>query len=127
MTADSDKLPLCVFLDTEVFRSASFNWARSSFQILRECVAKGSIQVVTTDIVVREMRNGIRSELNDFGQHLQKALRSSEVIRPLQDERLSALDELAQAKSLRERMCALADNYLSDISTTVLAVPARAL
>jgi hypothetical protein len=122
-----DDLPFCVFLDTEVYRSESFDWTRTNFATLRERVTRGSIRLVTTDIVVRELRNGISTLLNDFDQHLQKAVRRANVVRPLNDQRVSSLLHLADDKLTIEGLWSSAEQFLHELSTTVLSVPETAV
>jgi hypothetical protein len=59
MPSDDDDLPFCVFLDTEAYRSALFNWMHPILVALRERIRKGSIELVITDIVLREMQHDL--------------------------------------------------------------------
>lgn len=125
MSRDNE-LPFCVFLDTEVYRGASFDWTRPNFVSLRERVRKGSIELVTTDIVVREIRNGIRSLVNEFDQHVQKSARQAAVVRCLGDDRIAAIHELAKNKLTHDRIWKSADTFLAELSTTLLRMPETA-
>jgi PIN domain len=126
MTSD-DTLPFLVFLDTEVYRSASFDWTRPTFTSLLERVERGSIELITTDIVLRELRNGLRALLGEFDQHVQKAARHSGVARSLDDERVKALLRLADNKPSFDAIWQRAEQFLDALSTTVVDVPESAV
>jgi PIN domain-containing protein len=117
------ELPFCVFLDTEVYRAASFDWTRDNFSSLRERVARGSIELVTTEVVVREMKRGIRALLNEFDQHVQKVAREANIVQVLEDDRVTALRQLAAHKLQPEKLWASAAAFLDETSTTVLTMP----
>jgi hypothetical protein len=125
--AHDDDLPFCVFLDSEAYRSASFDWTRPNFAVLRDRVARGSIELVTTDIVIRETRAGVRALLNEIDQHVQKAARGAGVVRSLDDSGVSALLRLAETKPSFDAVWSRAEVFLRELSTTVIAVPDTAL
>jgi PIN domain len=124
--APDDSPPFCVFLDTEVYRSASFDWSRPTFAALRERVERGSIELITTDIVIRELRRGLRTLLSEFDQHVQKAARHAGVVRSLGDERVQALLRLADDKLGFDAVWQRTEQFLDALSTTEVATPETA-
>jgi PIN domain len=121
--ATDDDLPFCVFLDTEAFRATSFDWSHPNLLALRERVRKGSIELVTTDIVLREMQHGISELLEEFHQQLQKSAKRAAVLRPLNDDAVNNLLRLAKNKPNVERLFSATDQFLRDLSVTSLPVP----
>ena len=90
MQRELKDLPLCVFLDTQVYRAASFDWAAGTFAALRERVAEGSIELVTTEIIRQEIRSGIREVLNEFAQDVRK-IRHTGLVRQLKADYVEAI------------------------------------
>lgn len=118
-------LPFSVFLDTQVFRAASFDWAAGNIAALRERVAKGSIELVTTEIIRKEIRRGIREVLNEFTQDVRK-IRHAELGRQLNLDPVDTVTSLKNAKLDIEKLWAAADKFQADVQTTVLEAPASA-
>lgn len=104
--------PFCVFLDTEVYRSVGFDWSQGLFSSLRTRVKRGSIRLVTTDVVTRELHKSIRSYLNEFDQHLQKAARHAGVVRANANHGVAALLQLVTERPAPQAVLEQADNML---------------
>ena len=119
-------LPLCVFLDTQVYRAMSFDWGAENFAALRERVVKGSIELVTTEIIRQEIRSGIREVLNEFAQDVRK-IRHTRLLGQLNADHVDAVTSLKNAKLNFEKLWAAAEEFLAVVQTTVLEPPASAL
>lgn len=120
---DEPTLPLCVFLDTEVFRSIQFDWQHPNLLNLRERVERGSVELVTTDIVLREIQHGIRSVVNEFLQDIQKAARHSVVARGAGDPRIEAVTALAADKIDLKKVWARASQFMNDLGVANIEFP----
>jgi hypothetical protein len=125
MSPVDDDLPLCVFLDTQVYRAMSFDWASPNFVSLRERVTRGSIELVTTEIIKQEIRKGIRGLLNEFTQDVRK-IRHLPLFRHLEPAKVEAITSLAANTNEFEKLWAAAESFLSEIGTTILDSPASA-
>ena len=123
MSREQDEIPLCVFLDTQVYRAVSFDWTSANFTSLRERVVKGSIELVTTEIIKQEIRKGIRDLLNEFSQDVQK-IRHTGLVRQLDPTGVAAVATLSASKNQHEKLWALADAFLCEVGTTLLESPA---
>jgi hypothetical protein len=122
MPREQDDLPICVFLDTQVYRAVSFDWTAANFVSLRERVTRGSIKLVTTEVIKQEIRKGIRELLNEFAQDVRK-IRHTALIRQLGSARIDAVATLPVSKIDLEKLWASADAFLSEVGTTVLEPP----
>lgn len=125
MPREPEDLPLCVFLDTQVYRATSFDWNAGNFAMLRERVARGSIELVTTEITRQEIRRGIREVLNEFAQDVRK-IRHTALVRQLKADHIDAVASLKSAKLDVEKIWTAADEFLADLQTTLLEPPTSA-
>lgn len=124
---DENEPPLWVFLDTEVYRAASFDWSHPSFTSLKMRVSRGSIHLVTTDVVLRELHRLIRGHLNELDQHVQKAAKHAAAVRPVEDKRVDALLDLAHNRHRHETIIEIADRFIADLGTETIEIPTTAV
>lgn len=127
MGNDADDVPFHVFLDTQSYYSEQFDWSARNFASLRERTERGSIVLLTSSIVVREVHKGIRSRLNEFVQSLQNAARRSGVARSLRDVRVQGLEALSVDPPTFEALRVKAEQFFSDMNVETLEAPEGAL
>jgi hypothetical protein len=123
----NDDLPFCVFIDTEAYRKAKFDWTGRNFKSLRKRVQAGSIELVTTDILKREVHHGIRDVLTEFMQSVKQANRNAGVLHVLGDARVAAMLSLATDAPAYEKLCAEADTFFLEVQAVVAEPPPTAL
>ena len=73
--------PTAIFLDTQVFEAASFNFKTTVLASLEEQVQKGTIRLVLTDITVREVKARIEKTVLSQLELLKKFRREARVLR----------------------------------------------
>lgn len=73
--------PTPIFLDTQVFEAASFNFKTKALVSLEEQVAKGIIRIILTDITVREVKVRIDKQVRAQLEHLAKFKCEARVLR----------------------------------------------
>jgi hypothetical protein len=122
-----EEIPFCVFIDTESLRSAHFNWRSPVFQSLRERVARGSIEIITTDVVINEARKGIAKLLEDFTQQIAKARRQGTIASAIADSRIDSLADLDSNKIPIDSLFAAFESFLRELNARKLEPPPQAL
>ena len=122
MISDKD-LPYYVFIDTQVYRALSFEWGHPLIESLRERVERGSIQLITTDVCLQEIRAQLHEMSTAFDQSVQRAAWLATFLSPLGDPRVSALLQLAQNRVQAEIPWQHAQRFLDAMSCTLLAAP----
>lgn len=125
--SNADSIPFFVFLDSQAYRAIHFDWNSPTFVSLRERVSRGSIHVLTTDIVVREVRKGISRAIEDFHIHVAKARSRGHFAQVINDPRLEALAHLDANKIPTKALWDTFDNLLVDLSAQVISPPDTAL
>ena len=68
-----------IFLDTQILRSLSFNWQHPDLVSLRKRISKGSLRLLTTDIVVEESRNLLHAMHNEYQQAVTRLQNKSRI------------------------------------------------
>ena len=91
-----DFLPFQVFVDTQVYRSLEFEWGHPLIKSLRQRIERGSIQLVTTNNCLKEIRAQLREMILQFDQGVQKAARLASFLSPLHDPRVTSLLQLSK-------------------------------
>ncbi len=116
----STAIPEAVFLDTQVFEGASFNFTSTSFAALSKHLESGRLRLVITDITIAEVRARIEKAVarelaahGEFRKHA-RVLRSSSL--PEVAGVLVELDAAAVTKSLREAF----DEYLDQNKAEII-------
>jgi hypothetical protein len=74
-------IPENVFLDTEVFVSASFNFATKSFVALKEHLDSGRLKLILVDTTVAEIKARIKKHVEAEVAELKKAQKGARVLR----------------------------------------------
>lgn len=85
--------PTAIFLDTQVFEAASFNFKTTVLVSVVEEAKKGTIRLVLTDIIVQEVRARIEKNVTDEFGLLRKFRTKARVVRS---------SDLAEAKTALE-------------------------
>ena len=70
-----------IFLDTEVFEAASFNFKTTTLVSLAEQVAKGNVRLILTDITVLEVKARIEKTVLEQFEGFKKFKRKARVLR----------------------------------------------
>ena len=112
-----DDVPYVVFLDTQVYYTLSFNWTSSLLISLKERFVRGSIRLVSTEIVKHEIRKGIEKRYDVFRRAVQKAEKASLVIRCLGDKRVAGLADLLEDGPSLQKVTQGAWDFLTETQT----------
>jgi hypothetical protein len=89
--------PYAIFLDTQVFEAASFNFKMTALVSLVEQVQKGTVRLILTDITVREVKARIEKVVAAQLEGITKFKRNARVLRS------SALPEAKAVLDLDEQ------------------------
>jgi hypothetical protein len=73
--------PYAIFLDTQVFEAASFNFKMTALASLEEQVQKGTVRLIITDITVREVKGRIEKTVIAQLEGITKFKRNARVLR----------------------------------------------
>ena len=110
-----------IFLDTQVFDAASFNFASQPFVSLEEQVEVGRVRVLLTDITVREVEARIEKTVANQLAPLVKLIRDARVLRSSQIPGVTAaleLDQSAIAVDLQRQFEAFLQRIRAEIVDT---------
>ena len=86
-----------IFLDTQVFEAASFNFKTTTLVSLEEQVEKGTVRLILTDITIREVKARVEKTILAQLEGFKKFKRNARVLRS------SRLSEMKAALDLDER------------------------
>jgi rRNA-processing protein FCF1 len=120
-----NEIPYHVFLDTQVFYAVNFDWTAPTIKSLKERVRRGSIQLITTDIVSRELKKGIAEKHQQFQKTLLRVSKATAFARCLEDERIANLETFSLEGLSLEALEKATNKFLIDTKTTVLPIPER--
>jgi len=111
-----------VFLDTEAFVDAGYNYESKRLVALRDLATQTRVRIFLTDVTVREIRAGLRDAIEQAA-----AVRPPSILRNSQlpeiRSRLASFDPVAVEKELAEQLSA----FMVAAQITVLAVENDAL
>jgi hypothetical protein len=116
-----------VFLDTQVFRKERFQWDSANFQALKRRVEAGSVVVLSTPILAKELRRQVQSIQNEFIQAITKANSLSGVSKLARNSRVSELSGILRIQISSDEVIKTADRILSLLHATELPLPADGL
>jgi len=97
-----------IFIDTQILRSLSFDWQHADLVSLRKRVAKGSLRVLTSDVVVQESKNQLHAMYNEYRQSVARVQKKSRIfptdheVRNLASEMSNLTGDLDLVKSLAQ-------------------------
>ncbi|MGE0361134.1 MAG: PIN domain-containing protein [Vicinamibacterales bacterium] len=116
-------MPEAVFLDTQVFEAASFNFKTVFFVALQKRLDSGGLELVITDITVREVhariRNAVHEELQLHARFREKARAVRSSLSPAVASTLTELDADSIVQELRQAFDAfLAENDAEVVEAT---------
>jgi hypothetical protein len=111
--------PTAIFLDTQAFEAASFNFKTTVLHSLEEQVQKGNVCLVLTDITVREVHARIEKNVRSQLDPLKKFRRDARVLRSSRVPQVQAaldLDEQQVIADLQEQF----DDFVKRTSAAIL-------
>ena len=121
-----EDLPIYVFLDAQVYYAASFDFQSPRFASLKECVNRGTLHLVSTDIVAREVQRGVGARLAEFRSSLGKSRKLGGMLRSLGDVRIDALEALAKRPISIDDALGVATDFFRDYTESI-PIPPNAL
>ena len=121
------RIPHNIFLDTAVFVEANFNYSSKRFRALASFGARGLIQVLLTDLTVRE----IRAKLEEAVKHSLPAVKPKSILKnstlPEIKKRLNLIEQEALEKELLEELWNQFEQFLKDANVKILKFEAEAI
>lgn len=110
--------PRCVFLDATVFIGAGFNMESRDLRTLESLASSGTVHLITTDVVVREVRANIEKAIREAASAHATFSRKAAILRAASCSRhlVRQLDTAPIAK----QVAAGFDAFLDSTHTTVL-------
>lgn len=109
-----------VFLDTQVFVAAKFDYNSKEFQILSSLVAGGRVRLLQTEITVREIRNKLLSEVDLIWQKYGTFVRASPLLRLSDTEGAKRLLTPPEKNALTSECLERLDYFLDRLNVAVL-------
>ena len=120
-------IPRNIFLDTAVFVEANFNYSSKGFRDIASFGARGLIQLLLTDITVRE----IRAKLEEAVKHAFPAVKPKPILKnstlPEIKKRLNLIEQEAVEKKLLEELWDQFEQFQNDANVTILRFEAEAI
>ena len=119
--------PLNVFLDTVVFVQCNFDYSSTVFRDVTSLGARGIIQVLLTDITVREIRAKIREAVKSAlpGVETKAILRNSTL--PEIERRRDPVAQEAVENELTEELLNQFEQFLEDARVNILEFEAEGI
>lgn len=120
---DIKAAPIQIFIDTQVLRSLSFNWQHPDLLSLKRRIEKGSIHVLTSDIVIKECERQLYGMLNEYRQAIEKAQSKAQFLNLSLPSITSQLEGLAKNLPDSELVKNGAREFFRSISATIVHYP----
>ena len=112
-----------VFLDTQVFRQAYFRYDSERFKALLKHVEAGRVQVLLTDITIREVYANIRKAVQEAADAHRSFLRKGRILQNSKLEATKALLTQLDAQTTEEELIAQFDRFVQRSKALILPVP----
>lgn len=104
------------FLDTDVFRSKSFNFSGRGFEALRAHAAKGRLKLLTTDITDREIQANVALAVNEEAAKIRTAHKKAYAIK---NSGIVSLPDISQHSIVAALRTKLEDFLVATATTRV--------
>ena len=112
-----------VFLDTEVFIHANFNYKSPRFKSLMAQASAGRTKVFLTDLTLREIEANIRRLVDAAAA----SMKPPKVLKNSDQPHVRALFKELDAASIQKELCGQLEKYLKVVKATILKVPPAVL
>jgi len=111
-----------VFIDTEVFRRACFNYESAVFLALRDLGRRGRVRILLTDITLKEIKALVHSLVAKA-----EPPKAEPILKNSSRPEVKALFEPYAAEAIEQEFIAQLEAFLKDGQVTVLSVQDRCL
>ena len=121
------EIPRNIFLDTAVFVEANFNYSSTGFRNITSFGARGLIQVLLTDVTVREIGARLEEAVKDAFPAVKRNSILKNSTLPEIEKRLNLIKHKAVEKELLEELRDQFEQFLKDANVKILKFEAEAI
>jgi hypothetical protein len=116
-----------VFIDTQLYRKLRFDWNNPQFVSLLERIENGTLKLLITEVIRKEISHGIRDEVEAALSALKKAHRSTSILRHIRADRLEYLAAPDDVATILGEMESNADHFFTAAKAITLELPDHTL
>jgi PIN domain len=121
--ATRDIEPLHVFVDTSVFVKQKFAFRNKYFTSLAQRVENGSITLLTTEVIIGELKSSIEKELDDNIAALKLAAKKTPLLRQIRSSQLSYTINYESREILLSELLSSIDTFIDDFEVVLVPLP----
>lgn len=109
-----------VFVDTQSFDRANFEFESRTLQAFRELCSEGELNHITTTIVVREVKTHISESIRTAFNGIKEFRRKARILSRSDEENIKALFAEVDEDAAREHAIDVFDSFLDESNSTIL-------